>query len=95
MATSTYTTPAFSPVKGQQVGPSVFRISFNAPPLAVSAVGANDALNPANYAFSGAATLQIQSITPTVGDSNSVDLTFTTPVVVGDYRIDVYNIQAA
>jgi len=69
------------------------RVRYSSAPRASNPAGANDALNPANYAFSGPGPYTILNVQPVSGSSLLFDITFTGPLTVGTWVVTVSNVQ--
>jgi hypothetical protein len=76
-----------------QVGLATLRVKYAQDPLAVSAAGANDALNPNNYTLTGPNLNYVVSAIQVVGDSQSVDCYLAAPLLVGTWTIAVQNVR--
>lgn len=72
---------------------SVF-VKFTEPVVALDPGGSTDAQNPNNYTLVGPAFYQINSVLPVSNDPNSVQITFKTPLVNGQWALFVANILA-
>jgi hypothetical protein len=77
------------------VNTTTVKIEFSQDPLAVSASGANDALNPANYALSGPGAITISVSTAVSGDPQSFYLTTSSPLLNGTWTLTAANIKTA
>lgn len=84
---------AFKLVSATQLGLAVVRVTFNNPPKRLDPTGANDALNIANYAFTGPAVNAVSSVVEVVTDLNSVDVYLVAPLVSGVWTVSVANIR--
>jgi len=93
-ATTTFTGIGISlqSVTPQTNGSSLL-VRFTTVPLQVSPLGANDALNPANYALTGPGSAAISSVSSVATDSQSVAIAFSSPLAAGTWILTVTNIQ--
>lgn len=78
-----------------QVAPGTVRVRFSTAPKALNPLAANDALNPANYSFSGPGPYSIANVRAVGGDPLSFDLVLATPLAVGTWTVHVLNVQTA
>jgi hypothetical protein len=72
---------------------SKVRLTYSIAPKAASAAGANDALNPANYAIGGPGYNYVVSVSPVSGLPTAFDLTLYADVTVGTWRFYAGNVQ--
>ncbi len=95
MSTSAnFTYPGFSVFSATAVSPTVIKLRFTSDPIAFSPANSNDALNPANYAFSGPGPLIISAITPDPTDTQSVVIFTTNLIGDGPWLVTVSNVQS-
>lgn len=67
------------------------RVKFTQDPLATSSTGANDALNPANYAISGPSVVNVTGVSAVYGDPESFDVFLSVPLTNGTWTLAASN----
>jgi len=88
-----FTGSGFYVAAASQPTPGTVRVSYSSVPKASSALGANDALNPANYALSGPGPATISSVQAVSGNPLSFDLVLTSTLLIGTWTVTVSNVQ--
>ena len=79
-----------------QLGAAGIRVRFSHSPLAASASGPNDALNPVQYTVTGPAANHVVAAAVVPDDSLSIDLALAAPLALGEYTLTVSsNVQTA
>lgn len=92
MSTSiSFTGSAFTVNNATQTAQNTVRVSFSQPPLASSAAGVNDSLNPNNYSLTGPSVTAVISVELT--GTLEVTLTLAAPLVAGLWTIVLTNIK--
>lgn len=88
MSTSSFVGAGLSVESVSQLALVTLRVKFTQDPLAVSSVGANDALNPANYSVSSTNLVGIVTgVGAVYGDPQSFDLFLAAPVTTGIWTV--------
>lgn len=87
-----FTGPGFHVETVTAVGFSTVRVRFTQDPKVVSALAANDALNPANYSITGPERNYIVSVATVAGDPQSVDCATKAPLLIGAWNLQVANV---
>jgi len=86
--------PALSLVNAIPLTTGEIRVRFSTPPLSVSNIGPNDALNLANYTLTGPTTAPLLLATSlVVTDPQSIDLSLSATLPLGTWTITAKNIQ--
>ncbi len=75
------------------IAATTVRIKYSTAPKATNPVGVSDALNPANYAFSGPGPYSIVSVQPVSGSSLLFDIVFASALTVGTWVVTVSSVQ--
>lgn len=84
-----FTGASFSVESVAQIALATVRVRFTQDPLAVSSVGAADALNPANYVLAGPTGNQIVNCGSVYGDPQAIDLFLAAPLTAGTWTLTV------
>lgn len=92
-STVAFSGKGFYVAAGQSRGPTVVRVTFSNVPMASSPTGANDALNPANYALAGPGPSSILSVLPVSGIPEAFDLQLSAPLNIGTWTVTVANVH--
>lgn len=86
----------FRLISAAAVASSTIRVSFTAPPLALSAGDSNDALSPRNYQVSGTSAPVVTLATPVADDPLSIDLMLSAEMITGGtYVLVVSGVKSA
>lgn len=86
----------FRLISAAAVASSTIRVSFTAPPLALSASDPTDALSPRNYQVSGASAPVVTLATPVADDPLSIDLLLSAEMIAGGtYVLVVSGVKSA
>ena len=93
MATITFIGGGLALESAGLITPAILRVRFTSDPLAINPVGANDALNQANWILTGPGEYLYAGIDTVESDSQAVDLLFVAPLEAGVWTIQATNIQ--
>jgi hypothetical protein len=79
----------------QFLTPLRLRVRFTTDPLAVSSLGAHDALNPSLYTLAGPGVASVQQVIPVPGDPQAFDLVTSGALLTGTWVLTVTAIQTS
>lgn len=94
MPTTIVTGSGFTIELVNQLTANSIRLRYTNDPLAVSSSGTHDALNISNYTITGPIATSVSSVSPTFGDTQSVDIFLSNILITGTYTISISNVNS-
>lgn len=88
-----FTGAGFSLASATALSQTLVQLDYTSAPQAFSPSGANDALNPANYAFAGPGGAVLTAVTPIGANPLAFQLHFAAPLLPGTWTVSVTNVR--